>query len=146
MLTPSRKIFYAVEAVVFIAYNSRGNPISSAEIAEQQKLPARYLEPIMQRLVRAGILRGVRGPSGGYVLGRERRRISLKDICDVVSEEKALPDSLTTLGKEVLHPEVEALVVQWEQSLANVSIAHLCDRAAVKQIIATQHAITDFAI
>ena len=146
MLIPSRKIFYAVEAVLFIAYNSRGNPISSAEIAEQQQLPARYLEPIMQRLVRAGILRGVRGPAGGYVLGRERRRISLKDICDVISDEKALPASLMPLGQQVLHPHIETLVVEWEQSLASVSIAQLCDQATVKQITTTQHAITDFAI
>lgn len=146
MLTPSKKIFYAVEAVLFIAYNSRSGPISSNEIAEQQQLPARYLEPIMQRLVRAGILRGVRGPQGGYVLGRERRRISLKDICDVVADERTLPSTLTPLGQQILGPETEALMATWEQLLAAVNIATLCDRAAVQQIPMTRTPITDFAI
>ena len=146
MFTPSKKIFYAVEAVLFIAYNSKVRPVSSAEIAQQQNLPTRYLEPIMQKLVRAGILRGVRGPQGGYVLGRERRRISLKDVCDVVSERRQLPESLTTLGRDVLNPEIETLLVQWEASLADVTMATLCDKAVVHQIPATYATATDFAI
>ncbi len=78
MLVPSKKLFYAVEAVLFIAYNGKTGPIAGSEVAAQQGLPARYLEPLMQKLVKAGILKGVRGPQGGYILGRERRRISVE--------------------------------------------------------------------
>ena len=146
MLTPAKKIFYAVEAVLFVAYNSKSGPVSSAALAEHQKLPPRYLEPLMQKLVRSGILRGVRGPTGGYVLGRERRRISLKDICDVIAENRHLPESLTPLGAQILHPEVENLLAQWEQALANVSMATLCDKAVVHQITPAYATATDFAI
>ena len=59
MLTPSKKIYYAIEAVLFIAYNAKATPISGTQVAEAQGLPTRYLEPIMQRLVRAGILVGM---------------------------------------------------------------------------------------
>ena len=146
MLVPSKKIFYAVEAVLFISFHSRSGPISSAEIAAKQGLPPRYLEPLMQKLVKSGILRGVRGPQGGYVLGRERRRIALKDICDVVAEEKDLPDTGTPLGLLVLKPEVHALIGQWESSLAEVTIATLCDRANALRLASHQETATDFAI
>ncbi len=146
MLTPSRKTFYAVEAVLFIAYNCKAGPISSAEIADQQRLPTRYLEPLMQKLVRAGILRGVRGPSGGYVLGRERRRITLKDICDVVEEEHALPESTMPLGQQVLNPEVSNLLGIWSGSLNEITIAYLCDRANALGIENIAITATDFAI
>jgi Rrf2 family iron-sulfur cluster assembly transcriptional regulator len=84
----SKKLFYAVEAVLYIAYNGGKGPISSRDIAARQGLPPRYLEQLMQRLVRGGILRGVRGPHGGYLLARERRRISVGDICEVLSDDR----------------------------------------------------------
>ena len=47
-------------------------------------LPRRYLEQVLQQLVRAGILKGVRGPRGGYRLARERRRVSVGEVVRVV--------------------------------------------------------------
>src|ERR1700727_1850634 len=88
MIALPKKLYYAVEAVLYIAYNAGHGPISSRDIAEKQKLPSRYLEQLMQKLVRGGILRGVRGPRGGYVLARERRRITVGDICAVLNEEE----------------------------------------------------------
>ena len=82
-----KKLYYAVEAVLYIAYNAGNGPISSRDIAEKQGLPPRYLEQLMQRLVHGGVLRGVRGPHGGYMLARERRRITVGDICAVLKEE-----------------------------------------------------------
>ena len=86
MISPSRKLFYVVEAVVTIAYNAGQGAVSSREIAKSQGLPPRYLEQLMQRLVRSGLLRGMRGPHGGYVLAKERRRITIADIYDTKKE------------------------------------------------------------
>ncbi len=46
----------------------------------------------MQQLVHKGILRGVRGPRGGYRLARERRRITVREIVEVVAELEASED------------------------------------------------------
>ena len=46
------------------------------------------LEQVLQQLVRADILRGVRGPRGGYRLARERRRISLGEVVRVLLNEQ----------------------------------------------------------
>jgi Rrf2 family protein len=68
MLRPSKKLVLALEAVTDIAYHGGPEPVQSQDIARRLMLPRRYLEQVMQQLVRAGILRGVRGPRGGYRL------------------------------------------------------------------------------
>ena len=146
MLTPSKKIFYAVEAVLYIAYNAKIDPISGSEIATAQNLPARYLEPMMQKLVRAGVLRGMRGPQGGYVLGRERRRISLADICTAIGVSDALPPSITPLGKKILTPAVNDLVRHWQQELATITLDTLCERATASHIAPTHETTHNFVI
>ena len=94
MLRLSRKTLLALEAVIDIAFNARPEPVQAKEITARQGVPQRYLEQVMQQLVRAGILKGVRGPRGGYRLARERRRISVGDVVRVAEsiedeEEKA---------------------------------------------------------
>ena len=93
MLKLSRKTLYALEAVVDIAYNARAEPVQSKEITKRQGIPQRYLEQVMQQLVHAGILKGVRGPKGGYRLARERRRISVGEIVRVVGALEGGEDS-----------------------------------------------------
>ena len=84
MLRLSKKLLFAIEAVLDIAYNAGTLPVQSGEITRRQGIPRRYLEQVLQQLVRAGVLSGVRGPRGGYRLARERRRISLGEIVRVV--------------------------------------------------------------
>lgn len=145
MLTPSKKLYYAIEAVLFIAYNAKALPIPGSAVAEAQGLPTRYLEPIMQKLVRAGILKGMRGPTGGYMLGRERRRISLADIYGVISE-ATLPRCASELGERILSPKAEELMGRWNEVLASLTIADLCEEATLHAIPLAQSSPTDFAI
>src|SRR4051812_50177430 len=77
MLKLSRKTLLALEAVIDIAFNARPEPVQAKEITARQGVPQRYLEQVMQQLVRAGILKGVRGPRGGYRLLGGGRRISV---------------------------------------------------------------------
>ena len=70
MLRISKKMMFALEAVVDIAVHSGPDPVQSRDITARQGIPQRYLEQVMQLLVRASILRGVRGPKGGYRLAR----------------------------------------------------------------------------
>lgn len=149
MIHPSRKLFYAVEAVVTIAYNAGRGPISSREIAKRQGLPPRYLEQLMQRLVRGGMLRGVRGPHGGYVLAKERRRITIADIYTTLGEEKEEEHSGytgTPLGKFIVQPVWDTLDGVMIEHLKQVNLAELCDLAAQKQIRKNLDEKPDFII
>ncbi|MES2984939.1 MAG: Rrf2 family transcriptional regulator [Pseudomonadota bacterium] len=146
MLVPSKKIFYAIEAVLYIAYNTKAGPVSGGDIAAAQALPTRYLEPMMQKLVRVGILKGVRGPQGGYILGRERRRISLADICDTLAEDADLPTGATAFGDKILRPTATELMARWREQLGTVTIATLCERATEQRIPTAHETANDFTI
>ena len=134
MLDPSKKLVYAVESVVDIAYNGGSEPVRSREIAKRQGVPHRYLEQVMQRLVHAGVLRGVRGPRGGYLLARERRRITLGQIARVVRElektdQKEAADAASDLADQVLHPIWNEIQEDMMIRLDKVTIEDLCRRA-----------------
>ncbi|MFZ3359354.1 MAG: Rrf2 family transcriptional regulator [Xanthobacteraceae bacterium] len=75
-----RKGVLAVAAVIDVAMQEHGQPISAKTLAARHGLPPRHLESVLQALVRCGILRGVRGPRGGYELARDRRRVTANDI------------------------------------------------------------------
>src|SRR6201992_2761735 len=76
----SRRSVLAIAAVVDIALHSRPSPVAAKALAARHRLPPRHLETLLQGLVHTKILKGVRGPRGGYELARERRRIPLGDI------------------------------------------------------------------
>jgi hypothetical protein len=68
-----RKGLLAIAAVVDVALQTDGRPISAKTLTTRHGLPRRHLESVLQSLVRDGILKGIRGPQGGYELARERR-------------------------------------------------------------------------
>src|SRR6185369_11390582 len=76
----TRKGLLAIAAVIDVALHGKGRPVSAKALAARHALPARHLEPVLQALVREGVLRGIRGPRGGYELGRERSRITAEEI------------------------------------------------------------------
>jgi DNA-binding IscR family transcriptional regulator len=83
----------------------------------------------MQALVRANILRGVRGPRGGYRLARERRRISVKEVITVI---EALEGEETTehfnspLGQQIIAPLCSRLQRAIDAEMDGITIADLC--------------------
>ena len=54
--------------------------MAAKELATRHRLSPRYLEPVLQALVHHGILKGVRGPRGGYELAREQHRTCRTDV------------------------------------------------------------------
>lgn len=75
-----RKGILAIAAVIDVALHGSQRPVSAKALAERHGLPPRHLEPVLQALVREGILKGIRGPRGGYELARDRRRITADEI------------------------------------------------------------------
>ena len=134
MLKLSKKMLFAIEAVVDIAYNAAGEPVQSRDITARQGIPKRYLEQTLQQLVRADILVGVRGPRGGYRLARERRRIPLADIVSVIRSMETSDDPIedpagSPLGKEVVRPLWRELQDEMMVSLTRITVEDLCNRA-----------------
>jgi Rrf2 family transcriptional regulator, iron-sulfur cluster assembly transcription factor len=80
----SRQVQYALCGIFDLAYNGAGGPVRVRSIGNRQQIPYRFLEQIFQRLRKAGIVRGKRGPGGGYVLCRPPDQISLREVCEAV--------------------------------------------------------------
>ncbi len=132
----NKRSLYALEAVTFIACKSGVSPVSLKEVCSGLGVTERYLEQTMQRLVHAGILRGVRGPKGGYVLAREKRKLTLKEIYEVVDmaeENFAQPPSI--LGDKVIKPLARDIRVNTLKHLNDVTISDLFERARGAGII-----------
>ena len=150
MLRLSRKTLLALEAVIDIAFNARPEPVQAKEITARQGVPQRYLEQVMQQLVRAGILKGVRGPKGGYRLARERRRISVGDVVRVAEaiedgeEEKIKPRS--ELGLRIVAPLMQNLQDDVMARLDGISIEDLCQQARAHGVELASGTGSDFAI
>src|SRR5262245_24304940 len=73
----SRKVLLTITTVLDVAIHGNGRRVSGKELEARNTLPRRHLEPVLQELVRAGILKGVRGRRGGYELGRECEQITV---------------------------------------------------------------------
>ncbi|HLN24720.1 MAG TPA: Rrf2 family transcriptional regulator [Patescibacteria group bacterium] len=151
MLRPSKKMLFAIEAVLDIAYHAGGEPVQSREITRRQGIPRRYLEQTLQQLVRSGILTGVRGPRGGYRLARERRRISVGEIVRVVralevAEEAPEELPVSELGKEVIRPMWGELQDEIMKRLDAISIDEMCMKAYQTGIVSEVTQKMDFTI
>jgi len=149
MLTLSRKTKLALEAVLDVAYNSRPDPVQSKDITKRQGIPQRYLEQVMQHLVHAGILKGVRGPKGGYRLARERRRISVGEVVRVVDamevQDPELPRT-SPLGDQVVAPVMQQLHADLMVRLDGITFEDLCRSAQDKGIDTATPERMDFHI
>ena len=151
MLKLSKKMLFAIEAGLDIAYHSGDLPVQNREITRRQEIPRRYLEQALQQLVHHGILIGVRGPRGGYRLARERRRISIGDIVRVVhdmdaNDDPSLDGVLSELGTRVVRPMWLKLQDSILHELDKISIDELCDNAAKINIISEGQKNMDFSI
>lgn len=92
---------YAVSGLFDLAYNGQGTAVQVRVIGDRQTIPMRYLEQIFQRLRKAGLVAGKRGPGGGYTLARPASEITLRDILEAVEG----PIALFGSGSDVEHPE-----------------------------------------
>ena len=130
----SRKDILAIAAVVDIAVHSRTRPVSAKALATRHKLSPRHLEPVLQALVREGILKGVRGPHGGYSLARDHKRITAEDIMHAAGREDDgdVPLPVSSLISEVVRPALGDAERSFATALRRISVEDLA-RAAEKQ-------------
>ena len=129
----SRRSVLAIAAVVDVALHSRSAPVGAKTLAARHKLPSRHLETLLQGLVHAKILKGVRGPRGGYELARERRRITVGEIVrTAMSLSTADPDDLgsnSVLLERVIDPAVRRAGKSFLADLNSITVEQLCETA-----------------
>jgi Rrf2 family protein len=128
MVLLSRKGLLAIAAVIDVALHGRGRPVSAKMLAVRHDLPARHLEPVLQELVRMGILKGIRGPRGGYELARERRRITADDILRAagsIEDRNETAQIGSTLLTSVVMPAVSQAERTFSTALSRINLDEL---------------------
>jgi Rrf2 family protein len=131
----SRKGILAIAAVIDVALHAQGRPISAKTLAARHGLPPRHLESVLQALVREGILKGIRGPRGGYELAREQRRVTANDIlraAGTVDEVEEQPANSELLNKVVL-PALSTAEQEFGIALSRINLEDMArDAEALK--------------
>lgn len=127
----SRKGTLAIAAVIDVAIHARSRPVSAKALAARHKLPPRHLEPVLQALVRDGILKGIRGPHGGYEIAREQAQITAEDILNsaarIEEEDEPLPES--DLVGAVVQPALAVAERCFSAALREITVADMARQA-----------------
>jgi Rrf2 family protein len=80
----SRKVDYALRAVIYLTLRSDRRPCAVAEIAAREGIPKKFLEKIIQDLIHHGLVRSTRGAQGGYTLARAPEDVTFKDVIEAI--------------------------------------------------------------
>lgn len=135
----SQRAQYAICGMFDLAYNGQGEPIQVRAIGARQGIPQRYLEQIFQQLRQAALIRGKRGPGGGYVLARPAASITLRQIVEAVdgpigprlARGPSPRDGRVPHRPDFLWPELGQAV---EAALDAVHLEALCRQAAGRAV------------
>lgn len=128
MFTVSHKHFVAIEVVLYIALESGDKAVSSKEICTHLGVSQRYLEQMLQQLVKHKVLKGSRGPKGGYTIFREKRKIMLSDIVQAVMED-GKDVRITPLFKRCVMPVMGEVQHSVMDTLDSYSLWDMCEAA-----------------
>jgi Rrf2 family iron-sulfur cluster assembly transcriptional regulator len=131
-----RKGLLAIAAVIDVALHARGQPVAAKALANRHRLPPRHLEPVLQSLVRHRLLKGIRGPRGGYELAREPARITAHDILRAVgtTEERSNGTAArSALLADVVMPALAQAEVVFSGALGDINIEDLVATAREQQ-------------
>lgn len=124
---------FAVTAMIDLAMNNQGGPVTLADISGRQKISLSYLEQLFGKLRRKGLVSSVRGPGGGYNLAKKQEEVSVADIILAVDEPI---DATQCGGKENCRDEQKCLTHDLWADLNNhifeylrrVTLAELVER------------------
>lgn len=128
----SKKSRYGLRALVDLATAPQDQYVSLSSIAERGAIPSQFLEQVFAAFRRAGLVKGLKGPQGGYRLNREPRYITVAEILEIlegtyrIADEEVDPDSpsyaVSSVIQELLIDPVNA---QLEELLSRLTLADL---------------------
>ena len=130
----STKGRYGLRAMIDLARYSEDEPVSISSIAARQDISERYLEQLVGLLKKAGLVRSIRGATGGYVLARNVREISVGDVL------RALEGSLEPVKCAAFYSEegcmaAEGCVTKYVWKRINDSINRTVDEIKISDLV-----------
>ncbi len=130
----STKGRYGLRAMIDLARYSEDEPVSISSIAARQDISERYLEQLVGLLKKAGLVRSIRGATGGYVLAKSTGEISVGDVL------RALEGSLEPVRCAAFYSEegctaAEGCVTKYVWQKINESINEAVDHMMLDELV-----------
>ena len=130
---------YAVTAMLDVTIHASHGPVSLADISDRQGISLSYLEQLFSKLRKHGLVNSIRGPGGGYRLGKCSAEIAVADVIIAVNESV---DATKCQGKGdchggsqcLTHSLWEGLSERIEEFLKNISLAELVAKNDVQAV------------
>ncbi len=114
-----KKLYSAIDIVICISTDTSLKPSSSKSLSDKTGLGLRYVEQILQALVKGNVLKAMRGKSGGYLIAKDRRKLSLHDLytsIQAIKNEKKNP---------IFSDECSETIADIDTAIAKVIEKHL---------------------
>lgn len=130
---------YAVTAMLDVTIHASHGPVSLADISERQGISLSYLEQLFSKLRKYGLVNSIRGPGGGYRLGKCSAEIAVADVISAVNESvdatKCQGKGNCQGGEQCLtHSLWEGLSERIEGFLKDITLAELVDKNDVQDV------------
>jgi len=134
----SKKTRYGLRAMIEIASFFNEGALSAKSISQYQDIPLQYLEQILNRLKKEGLLKTIRGPRGGYILAKDPSKIRISNIIEVLEGGDGLTES-TDSSKRALSERAEFHSASkfWEKldktikkELSSTNLKDLCPKSS----------------
>jgi Rrf2 family transcriptional regulator, iron-sulfur cluster assembly transcription factor len=138
------KARYAVMSLVDLVTCCNGRPVALADIASRQEISLAYLEQIFPKLKRAGLVKPVRGPGGGYLLAKPSDETFIIEIVEAVDESlqmtrcnsfKDKSGCMSNRSSCATHHLWQGLGDQIATYLSSISLQDVCDRNVAKMLV-----------
>lgn len=134
MYFPRRSIL-ALSVMIDIAQNASAHPVSAKDLAERHGVLPRFFEIMLKDLAGAGLIRGQRGPKGGYQLAREAQEIFVPEIIAAVSGDETRENlPLPPAVQNKLIPYLDEMGTYLSNKLRETSLAALMRRTDNKNV------------
>ena len=133
---------YALRLMLDLAMNNTGEPVRLKDVAKRQEISEKYLEQIISILNKAGFVKSVRGPAGGYSLKRKPEEYTVGMILRL-TEGSLAPVACVEEGVENC-PKAETCVTLtvWQQ--LNDAINQVVDNITLADLVERSEEMSDF--
>ena len=123
----STKGRYGLRAVLDLAINGETEAVSLSSIAQRQHISVSYLEQLVSKLRKAGIVNSIRGAQGGYVLAKAANEISVGDVLRALEGDLHPVDCAEVSGGESICESAQLCVSKFVWKRISDSISQAVD-------------------
>lgn len=116
----STKARYAITAMFELALHEKSKPVTLADISEYERISLSYLEQLFARLRSGGLVKGVRGPGGGYYLAKPASEITIAQIVNAInSNEKSSAKQDIAEDRKAEQAKLESM---WDELSGRITV------------------------